>query len=172
MVSKACRRQRDDNSRQTPFAHTELPLLSGTPLTKLHKMTGVDRTVDEEFLPLVEQCRKMFDELWALPLDKFKMGWATAPPALHSETPSISDILVSHKLVPVTDGSTVEIQIYSPKGQGSTPPPLLFVTHGGGWVVGTHAIEEVMNRSICVKNGCVVVSVDYRMYPNHMSTRI
>jgi acetyl esterase/lipase len=108
-----------------------------------------------------------FDTLWSLDLDDFKAAWVSAPVTLRPEVPTLDEIDVRTERAPVggdgTSTTEVEIQIYSPKDAGEKVLPLMFVMHGGGWVVGSHSIEESMTRSVCVKNRVRVISVDYRM---------
>lgn len=120
--------------------------------------------VDPEFAPLIDQVNKDFAGLWELPLDEFKAAWLASPVSLRPDVPSLDEIDVQIQHAPVSDGTQVEIQVYSPKGAAEEVLPLLYVTHGGGWVIGGHSIEESVNRSVCVKNRVRVVSVLYRMY--------
>jgi acetyl esterase len=39
--------------------------------------------------------------------------------------------------------------------------------HGGGWVIGNVRTHDAICRHLCVQAGCVVVSVDYRLAPEH-----
>ncbi|KAI1610380.1 alpha/beta hydrolase fold-3 domain-containing protein [Exophiala viscosa] len=128
--------------------------------------TKPEAEVDPEFAPLIDQCNKDFGALWELPLADFKAAWLASPIALRPEVPSIDEIDVQIQKAPVSDGTEVEIQIYSPKGAQEVLP-LMFVTHGGGWVVGGHSIEESVNRCVCVKSKVRVISVDYRMAPEY-----
>ncbi|PGH19678.1 hypothetical protein AJ80_03833 [Polytolypa hystricis UAMH7299] len=121
---------------------------------------------DLEFEPLRDAAKESFKQLWSLPHDQFMEAWASSPAALTEDTPKIEEIDVSHELIPVRDGEKIELQVYRPKGvQGVLPLYLVF--HGGGWVVGSHSVEEATNRFVCVKNKVVVVSVDYRMAPKY-----
>ena len=47
------------------------------------------------------------------------------------------------------------------------PLPVLVFFHGGGWVVGNIDSHEAMCRHIANRAECAVVSVDYRMGPEH-----
>jgi len=62
-------------------------------------------------------------------------------------------------------GGALPIRIYTPPGQG--PFPLLVYFHGGGWIVGDLDTQDSICRGLCVAVGCMVVSVDYRLAPEH-----
>jgi len=52
----------------------------------------------------------------------------------------------------------------APKGK---PQPVLVYFHGGGWVIGSIESHEFVCRGLANRAGCAVVSVDYRMAPEH-----
>lgn len=66
--------------------------------------------------------------------------------------------------VPV-EGGSIRLRIYGPFGDG--PHPAFLHIHGGGFVHGS--IDWVYNAAkcahICVRAGCVVATVDYRLAP-------
>jgi acetyl esterase len=66
-----------------------------------------------------------------------------------------------------TSGSSpaIPIRVYTPRGTG--PFPLLVYFHGGGWVIGNLDTEDATCRSLANTAGCIVVSVDYRLAPEH-----
>ncbi len=47
------------------------------------------------------------------------------------------------------------------------PSPLIMYLHGGGWVVGDLDIHDGSCRMLALHSGCIVVSVDYRLAPEH-----
>ena len=59
----------------------------------------------------------------------------------------------------------IPIRIYTPEGMA--PFPLVVFFHGGGFVVGSLDSYEEMCRTLCWGTGCIVVSVDYRLAPEH-----
>ena len=59
----------------------------------------------------------------------------------------------------------IRVRIYTPHGDG--PFPALVYFHGGGWVVGDLDTVDVPCRRIASRAGCVVMSVDYRLAPEH-----
>jgi len=57
------------------------------------------------------------------------------------------------------------VRIYHPEGTG--PFPLLVFLHGGGWVICNLDTHDDICRDLCADVGAVVVSVDYRLAPEH-----
>jgi acetyl esterase len=62
-------------------------------------------------------------------------------------------------------GGSIPARMYTPEGKGLFPVLVYF--HGGGWVVGTLETHDTCCRALAVRAGCVVVSVDYRLAPEH-----
>jgi acetyl esterase len=62
-------------------------------------------------------------------------------------------------------GYQIPIRIYTPAGNG--PLPILVYFHGGGWVLGDIESHDGTSRELANKAGCIVVSVDYRLAPEH-----
>ena len=59
----------------------------------------------------------------------------------------------------------VPVRVYTPAGDG--PFPVLVWIHGGGWVMGSAEDADPTSRELCTRADCVVVSVDYRLAPEH-----
>ncbi len=59
------------------------------------------------------------------------------------------------------------IRIYTPLGAGPEPLPGLIYFHGGGLVAGTVATHDPIGRALANSGACRVVSVDYRLAPEH-----
>jgi acetyl esterase len=59
----------------------------------------------------------------------------------------------------------IPVRVYTPGGDG--PFGVLVFYHGGGWVIGDLDTHDRECRLICNGAGCVVVSVDYRLAPEH-----
>jgi acetyl esterase len=62
-------------------------------------------------------------------------------------------------------GGELRLRIYRPAGSG--PFPLLAFFHGSGFVLCSLDTHDGMCRHLCSGAGCVVVSVDYRLAPEH-----
>ena len=54
-----------------------------------------------------------------------------------------------------------------PNLPGGTPPPLLVYYHGGGWVIGDLDTHDWVCRFLAAVAGVAVLSVDYRLAPEH-----
>jgi acetyl esterase len=64
------------------------------------------------------------------------------------------------------DGA-VPVRIYWPQERPEAPLPALVYFHGGGWVICDLDTHDPTCRAITNSVGCVVVSVDYRLAPEH-----
>lgn len=61
----------------------------------------------------------------------------------------------------------IPIRLYWPPESGRTPPPVVLFFHGGGWVVGDLDTYDGTARLHAVGANALVVSVDYRLAPEH-----
>src|SRR2546430_8717550 len=82
--------------------------------------------------------------------------------ALAGEPESIAR--VENRTVPGSAGQ-IPVRIYTPVG--TAPFPVLVYFHGGGWVIGNLDTHDGICRSLANRVGCLVVSVDYRLAPEH-----
>jgi acetyl esterase/lipase len=78
-------------------------------------------------------------------------------PALLADVGSVSDDVIA---------SSVPVRVYRPAGVPGATPTIVFM-HGGGFVVGDLDTHEGVCRALCRDTGAVVVSVDYRLAPEH-----
>jgi len=62
-------------------------------------------------------------------------------------------------------GGALPMRIYTPIGSG--PFPIVVFFHGSGFVVCSLNSHDAMCRNLCAGSGAVVVSVDYRLAPEH-----
>ena len=76
------------------------------------------------------------------------------------EVGRVQDLQFSHA------GVSIAVRVYHPQGAGMALPALVYL-HGGGWTIGDLETHDVLCRSFCQQAGGVVVSVDYRMGPEH-----
>lgn len=64
-----------------------------------------------------------------------------------------------------TPDGEIPLRIYTPDGAG--PFPILVYIHGGGWVLCSLDTHDRECRALCRRAQYVVVSVDYRLAPEH-----
>jgi acetyl esterase len=66
--------------------------------------------------------------------------------------------------IPARDGYGLPARLYAPSVERL---PLLLYFHGGGFTIGSVATHDVLCRQLSHLSGCAVVSVDYRLAPEH-----
>lgn len=63
--------------------------------------------------------------------------------------------------------SGASVRVFRPAGDPSSPSAGLLWIHGGGYLVGSAAQDDVLCRALARRTGATVVSVDYRLAPQH-----
>ncbi|MFD0170146.1 alpha/beta hydrolase [Streptomyces decoyicus] len=73
-----------------------------------------------------------------------------------------------HDAVASAEGLEVPIRVYTPATvPRSGPLPVTVFFHGGGWVLGDLDSQDHIARITANRSGTIVVSVDYRLAPEH-----
>jgi acetyl esterase len=60
----------------------------------------------------------------------------------------------------------IPLRLYRGNGTPATSPALIFL-HGGGWALGSIATHDCLCRAIANAAACTVISVEYRLAPEH-----
>ena len=60
-------------------------------------------------------------------------------------------------------GGALRLRLY----EAEAPGGVLVYFHGGGWVIGSLDTHDGVCRALCVRAGCTVAAVDYRLAPEH-----
>jgi acetyl esterase/lipase len=119
--------------------------------------------VDPQLLPFLEQYPR-YDLTDAL-LTQIRAGLLDRMGAVRTST-DYPHIQCHERHIPGGDGDPdVRLLIYEPPG-GSRRPALLHI-HAGGHVMGMPEMSDAQHRRFAAEIGCVVVSVDYRLAPEH-----
>ena len=120
-------------------------------------------------MPLDPQAKAVLDQFASMGGPQFhEMSVAQARElilgmvALAGEPESVAR--VENRTVPGSAGQ-IPVRIYTPVG--TAPFPVLVYFHGGGWVIGNLDTHDGICRSLANRVGCLVVSVDYRLAPEH-----
>lgn len=66
--------------------------------------------------------------------------------------------------IPARDGHALPARLYAPSHEAL---PVLLYFHGGGFTIGSIATHDVLCRQLSHLAGCAVVSLDYRLAPEH-----
>jgi acetyl esterase/lipase len=82
--------------------------------------------------------------------------------------PSVTDAVEQKvRIVPGPAGAPeIALTIYTPR-YAKGPLPCVYHIHGGGYVGGSAAQLEPLHRPLAYELECVIVSVDYRLAPEH-----
>jgi acetyl esterase len=86
--------------------------------------------------------------------------------AFRPEAPAVAS--VTEVPIPRPGGGALLARHYRPlSAEAEARPPLLVYFHGGGWCVGDVASYDVLCRQLANGSGCGVLSVEYRLAPEH-----
>ena len=99
--------------------------------------------------------------LWELSPDEGR-AMVEANNALIPAGPDVESV---RDIVIPSQAGGMPARVYSPS---SSAPGVVLYFHGGGWVVGSLDGWDASVRGLAVASGCDVVSVDYRLAPEHV----
>lgn len=90
---------------------------------------------------------------------------STIPPDLQRLNQRAGRVMeVTNRTIPGPEGE-IPVRIYAPAGP--RPQPVVVYFHGGGWVIGDRDVTDLRCRLMAEWGKCLVVSVDYRLAPEH-----
>ncbi|QSE80770.1 alpha/beta hydrolase [Rhodococcus koreensis] len=123
---------------------------------------GLTDLIDPRLLPLVDASRAFYAKRVAgrSPSSgaELRSVRADAPAPAPSQPPAVEEVVVS-------GGLRVPLRIHAPVGRAATG--VYLEIHGGGFYMGSAAGSDVRNRRLADALGVAVVSVDYRLAPEH-----
>src|SRR5437867_5708827 len=119
-------------------------------------------------MPLDLEAKMLLEQLTTVvrPFDELSVDEARAAIVTLSAAAGEGEAVarVENRTVPGPRGE-IPVRIYTPEGRA--PFPVLVYFHGGGWVIGSLETHDPLCRHLANAVGCVVVSVDYRLAPEH-----
>jgi acetyl esterase len=122
-------------------------------------------------MPLDQQTKALIDAMQSagMVLEFEKMTPVQARQAMEqmaaaTRAPGEPVAKVEDRSIPGPEGA-VAVRIYVP--EGSAPFPVMVFYHGGGWVIGSIDSHDATCRKLTNAIGCVTVSVEYRLAPEH-----
>jgi acetyl esterase/lipase len=96
-----------------------------------------------------------------------RSGFAELVAGMASDIAGIESLDIEDRMVPGWEGDPdVGVRIYRPKSR-SGPVPGVLMIHGGGFIIGSVEAEHASAASTAIQTGAVVVSVEYRLAPEH-----
>lgn len=121
-------------------------------------------------MPLANEYQVMFEQLAAAgPAPSVRDLPVADGRELYRAARAVNPDLPIHKVSDATipgPGGAIPIRIYQPQGDG--PFGVLVYFHGGGWVIGDLDTADAVCREIATLAELIVVSVDYRLAPEHV----
>ena len=81
------------------------------------------------------------------------------------EVPKAALARVDDLHIPARDGHALPARLYAPRTDVGLP--VLMYLHGGGFTIGNLATHDILCRELARLAGCMVVSLDYRLAPEH-----
>jgi len=100
---------------------------------------------------------------WRLPIEEvrasFRTLWSPSMTGAPVEIARVEDRILD------TDAGAVRMRVFTPEADG--PRPIMMYFHGGGYVKGGLDETDAFCRRLARTTGNVVVSVDYRLAPEH-----
>lgn len=120
-------------------------------------------------MPLDPQARFVLDQLAAQGgMDLTQLSPAEARAAYEKMRVPLPPEPVAHVEERRIDGPAGAIPLRVYRGAGAaTPAPAIAFFHGGGWVIGSLDSHDNLCRALANRAEAVVVSVDYRLAPEH-----
>ncbi len=116
--------------------------------------------MDPELLPALESLRPRVD-----PVEHPEAARAELLDKLGSGGPEHPAVERRDEHVTDANGNRVRVRLYLPRERGTKPAPGLYWIHGGGFVMGTIEMDDVLCDSFVARFGCTVCSVEYRLAP-------
>ena len=104
-------------------------------------------------------------DLNQLPAARVKMKKMVT--AMLADLPPVEGVTFQDQFAPASKGEpAVRVRVYRPNHQPGKLPALYWI-HGGGYVMGDIDMDDRLMMQMVKRIGCVAVSVDYRLAPEH-----
>ncbi|MDF3823240.1 alpha/beta hydrolase, partial [Leptospira sp. 96542] len=103
--------------------------------------------------------------LHGLPPSQARLAYAKGSGVLDVPGPAL--VRVDDLHIPARDGASLPARLYAPIPSGEGRLPTLLYFHGGGFTIGSIASHEALCRRLADQAGCAVLSLDYRLAPEH-----
>jgi acetyl esterase len=143
-------------------------------LTQQRNLSGGHTTPAEQARPpaaLSEAMRNLLERIQLAghkPLHQFtaqeaRANYAKGCNVLEIPKPQLHS--VQDLRLPMRDGAQIGARLY--RASGDTLPVLMYL-HGGGFTIGSVDTHDILCRQLAALSGAAVLSVDYRLAPEHV----
>lgn len=150
-----------------PMPGKTLALKPIAPVAVRHADVGATGQLDpdvETVLRLVAKAKR--PHYWQMTPAQARETYERAAPILEIDPLRVHH--VEELAVARADGGSVPVRLYLPReASWAHPLPVLVYLHGGGFTVGSIDTVDAVVRMFCARAECAVVSVDYRLAPEH-----
>ena len=97
-----------------------------------------------------------------IPIEEARINHRMETARLCGAGPAVADV---RDLTAPGPGGDIPVRVYTPDTPG--PLPIVVWLHGGGWAMGSIETYDAPVRALAVAAGAIVVSVEYRLAPEH-----
>lgn len=101
---------------------------------------------------------------WKGSTEGLRNSFYRASRSVERDLPDLAEL--SNLVVDGADGP-LKARLYVPLAAGIAPAPAIIFFHGGGFVMGDLDTHDVICRRLAASSRCRVLSVDYRLAPEH-----
>lgn len=120
-------------------------------------------SVDEELAVVLQSFPEL--DIWT-DLNLTRKRGAEMRAKMIGQLPILEGVESDDYLIPQVDAPEVLVRVYRPENQVGLLPALLWI-HGGGYCFGSVEGDDNMVRQMTKTVGSIIVSVEYRLAPEH-----
>lgn len=126
-----------------------------------HFIMNIDSRLDPEIAAYLEKAQPTLSAAHLLTAVELREAYS----ALRIAPTEIIPLHEIKQLSLPSPPGDISARLYKPVDEDNLP--LLVWFHGGGWVLGDLDSADLTCRDMAVKSGCLVLSVNYRLAPEH-----
>ena len=122
--------------------------------------------VDPQMRAVIERAAKSaLPPYYTVSADEARRLYKETRAVLSSPAPEVDE---ARDLAAPGPAGAIALRLYRALGTAAAAPlPVLVYFHGGGWTIGDLDTHDIVCRTLANNARCAVISVDYRMGPEH-----